>query len=233
MIELPTGPVRIGRGPHCEVRLGRPSASAKSIACSVDAGIPGTFSRSGRRATSGSMAGPADQQRPVPAGRARSSVGDHWLVLRPGQIARPTTGAPSNAPITVETQPEPEPEPEPEPVQATAEPRSRPSPHDGPVRPRPTRPVGRQRGAAPSLGGPPRAARAMAQGPPGGASLGGPMEVGRRDDPIQVDTARHQARPRRAINQSRRRPRHRHAEGRHRPRPAARIIDVAGGPSRS
>ena len=76
-------------------------------------------------------------------------------------------------------------------------------------------------GAAPTLAGPARAARAVAEGPPGRAALGGPLEVGRRVDPGPIRAGRQPA----------------PAEGRpsppgpRRPRPSPRRLRPPGSPS--
>ena len=118
---------------------------------------------------------PADQQRPLPLG-VPFRVGDHWLTLRSaerrdrrlGLLRRPDhRRAPSR--------------------RGRARP-PRPSPSRRPAEPRaaPARRPGRRRRAAPPLAGPARPARAVAQGPPGRAALGGPLEGGRRVDPGPV-----------------------------------------------
>ncbi len=124
----------------------------------------------------------ADQQRPIPLG-VPFRVGDHWLTLRPADSATNDWGT-FDAPISVEVEIEAQSEPK------RRRPTSRPASTDSS---RCRRLVGRRRGAAPSLASPARTARALAQGPPGGAPLGGPLEVGRRDDPLEDHSPRRQA----------------------------------------
>ena len=99
MLELPLGPVRIGRGPHCEVRLGDPDLV--EVQCMLrrrgntwhfqPVGPPGHVWIDGRA---------ADQQRPLPLG-VPFRVGEHWLTLRPADSATNDWGS-FEAPITVE-----------------------------------------------------------------------------------------------------------------------------------
>src|SRR4051794_27514907 len=103
MLELPPGPVRIGSGAHCEVRLGSPGLG--EVQCLLrrrgnnwhfqPVGPPGHVWIDGR---------PADHQRPLPIG-ASLRVGDHWLTLRtathppevPGSFSTPITVEPRTA----------------------------------------------------------------------------------------------------------------------------------------
>ncbi len=99
MIELPFGPVRIGRGGHCEVRL--PEADLGDVQCMLrrrgntwhfqPVGPPGHVWIDGR---------PADQQRPLTLG-VPFRVGDHWLTLRPADSAVNDWGS-FESPITIE-----------------------------------------------------------------------------------------------------------------------------------
>ncbi len=99
MIELPFGPVRIGRGGHCEVRLGEPELG--DVQCMLrrrgntwhfqPVGPPGHVWIDGR---------PADQQRPLALG-VPFRVGNHWLTLRPADSANNDWGS-FETPITIE-----------------------------------------------------------------------------------------------------------------------------------
>jgi tetratricopeptide (TPR) repeat protein len=112
MIELTAGPVRIGRGAHCEVRLTDPGLG--DVQCMLR-----------RRGSTWHYqpVGPAgqvwiddhgsDHQRPLPLG-VPFRVGEHWLVLRPADSAFNDWGS-FDTPISVEPVAEPEPTPTPNP----------------------------------------------------------------------------------------------------------------------
>ena len=99
MIELTASPVRIGRGAHCEVRLGGPGLG--DVQCMLRRRGPTWHYQ---------PVGPAgqvwiddhgsDQQRPLPLG-VPFRVGEHWLVLRPADSAFNDWGS-FDAPISVE-----------------------------------------------------------------------------------------------------------------------------------
>ncbi|WP_435022154.1 hypothetical protein TA3x_002763 [Tundrisphaera sp. TA3] len=129
VLELPLGPVRIGRGSNCEVRLGG-EPGLGDVQCLLrrrgsnwhfqPVGPPGHVWIDGR---------PADHQRPLPVGSSLR-VGDHWLTLRTASGPADARGS-FTAPITVDfrpadeapapARPQPAPEPPPE-VAATPEP---------------------------------------------------------------------------------------------------------------
>ena len=104
MLELPPGPIRIGRGPLCEVRLADPDLG--DVHCMLrrrggtwhfqPVGPPGQVWFDGR---------PADGQRPVRSG-VPFRVGTHWLTLRSAESAVNDWGS-FEAPITVEPEPDP------------------------------------------------------------------------------------------------------------------------------
>ncbi len=121
VLELPIGPIRVGRGPLCEVRLADPALG--DVQCMLrrrgntwhfqPVGPPGRVWIEGR---------PADQQRPLPMGLTLR-VGEHWLTLQAAEGTAEAWGT-FDAPIAVEpdqaetaapppAEPEPEPEPEP------------------------------------------------------------------------------------------------------------------------
>ena len=128
VLELPIGPVRIGRGSHCEVRLGD-DPGLGDVQCLLrrrganwhfqPVGPPGHVWIDGR---------PADHQRPLAVGSSLR-VGDHWLTLRTATSPPDVPGS-YHAPITVELHVEAEPAPV-----APAEPSAAPVAQD---RPRPT-----------------------------------------------------------------------------------------------
>ena len=111
MLELPAGPVRIGRGAHCEVQLGGPELG--DVQCMLrrrgntwhfqPVGPPGQAWIDGR---------PADQQRPVALG-VPFRVGEHWLTLRPADSATNDWGS-FEAPIAIEPEVRPAEPPPPE-----------------------------------------------------------------------------------------------------------------------
>ena len=122
MIEMPFGPVRIGRGAHCEVRLDEPDLG--EVQCMLrkrgtnwhfqPVGPPGHAWIDGR---------PADQQRPLTLG-VPFRVGEHWLTLRPADSAYNDWGS-FETPITIEPEgagPIDAPIPEPLQPPSTAEP---------------------------------------------------------------------------------------------------------------
>ncbi len=122
MIELPPGPVRIGRGPHCEVRLGDPGLG--DVHCMLRRrGATWHFQPVGPSGHVWIDGRAADQQRPIPLG-VPFRVGEHWLILRPADSAASDWGT-FDAPISVEAQAEAGPDSE----QAA-------TPADGPPRPR-------------------------------------------------------------------------------------------------
>ena len=101
VIELPIGPIRIGRGPLCEVRLVEPDLG--DVQCMLrrrgttwhyqPVGPPGLVWIDGR---------PADHQRPLPIG-VPLRIGDHWLTLRSAERSSDTWTT-FNAPTMVEQQ---------------------------------------------------------------------------------------------------------------------------------
>jgi hypothetical protein len=129
MIELPPGPVRIGRGSHCEVRLVDPGLG--DVHCMLRRrGATWHFQPVGPAGHVWIEGRAADQQRPIPLG-VPFRVGEHWLILRPATSANNDWGT-FDAPITIEPRAELEPEGQ-SPVPPTAEPandqaRARPTP---------------------------------------------------------------------------------------------------------
>lgn len=125
MLEMPSGPVRIGRGSHCEVRL-QDDPGLGDVQCLLrrrgthwhfqPVGPPGHVWIDGR---------PADQQRPLPVGSSLR-VGDHWLTLRSTSDAGDARGS-FASPITVE------PRVEPAPAAERARPSASPTPPPGPA----------------------------------------------------------------------------------------------------
>ncbi len=102
MIELPLGPVRVGRGSHCEIQLD--GEGLGDVQCMLRrrgshwhlqlVGPPGQVWVEGRA---------ADQQRPIPLG-VPFRVGEHWLTLRPADSAINDWGT-YDSPISVEPVP--------------------------------------------------------------------------------------------------------------------------------
>ena len=145
MIELPSGPVRIGRGAHCEVRIGDPGLG--DVHCILRRrGVTWHFQPVGPAGQVWIDGRAGDQQRPVPLG-VPFCVGEHWLVLRPADSATNDWGT-FDAPITVEAEATVEVEPEDRPPR-TARPRRRSPQAAGPRRaPRPRRATTRNGSAA-------------------------------------------------------------------------------------
>ncbi len=134
MIELHAGPVRVGRGSHCEVRLAGDLLG--EVQCLLRRrGDSWHFQPVGPSGQTWIEGRPADHQRPLPFG-IPFRVGDHWLTLRTAENATNDWGS-FAAPITVEprvveapTPPEaapPEPEPTPAPPPEPDRPRSAPA----------------------------------------------------------------------------------------------------------
>ena len=134
MIEMPLGPVRIGRGPYCEVRLGDPGLG--DVQCMLRRrGATWHFQPVGPSGHVWIDGRAADQQRPIPLG-VPFRVGEHWLILRPADSATNDWGS-FDAPISVDPRPQVEIEPTPVVEASRAEPAEE-SPRPRPAAPAPT-----------------------------------------------------------------------------------------------
>jgi hypothetical protein len=102
MIELPPGPVRIGGGAHCEVRLD--SAGLGEVQCLLRRrGNTWHFQPVGPSGQVWIDGRPADHQRPIPLG-VPFRVGDRWLTLRPADSAHNDWGT-FDEPISIDPEP--------------------------------------------------------------------------------------------------------------------------------
>lgn len=131
VIELPIGPIRIGRGPLCEVRLGEPDIG--DVQCMLRRrGNTWHFQPVGPPGRVWIEGSPADQHRPLPVG-VTLRVGDHRLTLRSADDASGVLGS-FSAPIPVEPEDQ-----DPAPAPAPPEPEARAAaPSTGAERPRPS-----------------------------------------------------------------------------------------------
>ena len=99
MVELPMGPVRVGRGAHCEVRL--VDDRLGDVQCMLRRrGTTWHYQPVGPPGQVWFNAEAADRQRPIPLG-VPFRVGSYWLTLRPLDSATNDWGT-YDAPITVE-----------------------------------------------------------------------------------------------------------------------------------
>ena len=111
ILELPDGPVRVGRSPHCEVRLDGPSPLGDVQCILRRRGEGWHFQLVGPAGLVWIDDRPADQSRPLAFG-IPFRVGNHWLTLRSAENATNDWGS-FASPITVEpveasVEPEPE-----------------------------------------------------------------------------------------------------------------------------
>ncbi len=140
ILELPEGPVRVGRSHHCEVRLDGPDALGDVQCILRPRGEGWQFQPVGPAGLVWIDDRPADQQRPLVLG-IPFRVGNHWLTLRSAENATNDWGS-FASPITVEpaeaagSGPEPEPRPiAPRPIAPRAIPAPPPTVIEAPAAP--------------------------------------------------------------------------------------------------